>query len=697
MPRPPLRVLRIAALACLCAAVAPHAQPVAPQAQTAGGDLTTLRALRGDGDGDGVPDRVGERVVVTGRVTAGTGLIRAGLGEAYIQDGTGGLRLVFPPDADAVLTGDSLRLAGTLAFRDGMLELQNPEVRALPGPAREIEPARLHPNKRPDGSSGPDIEGHEGELVSVEGRVLELEEIPGGRVMVLLSGTDLVQVFAYTLRPAPVSFDAVRIGDYARVRGIAAQYDREPPYDGSYLVYPLVDGDVKKAGLSPTEYRNGALGIGGLLLIAVLWAALLRRQVRKRSEALRASEVRYGHLFNAAADPVLLLDASRGGEVIEANRAAQRAFGIDINGDRPDGRSVRLGQLAADEEEATLHLAEADQKGAATGVLELTWADHSHVPYEIVTRRLREGRTFVAIARNVTERRAYEHGLLSAISAAEEAREQAEEAARLKSAILANMSHEIRTPLTAILGFADILREEVADDLYEYADTIRTGGQRLLDTLNDILDYARLDSERAGVLPEPIDAAVVVRESVALLAPLAKQKGLGLHLQSTASTVPATHSEPALGRVVTNLVGNAIKFTERGEVRVSLHAAPDFFAVRVQDTGVGISEAFLPELYEAFKQESDGHGRDFEGTGLGLAITRRLVDLMGGEIRVWSQKGEGTLFEVALPLHAPNADVPDAPSEIPHIPSPEELGATREAAPIGPSPHAATTAFGVPA
>ncbi len=164
------------------------------------------------------------------------------------------------------------------------------------------------------------------------------------------------------------------------------------------------------------------------------------------------------------------------------------------------------------------------------------------MPYEIVTRRLQEGRTFVSIARNVTERRAYEHGLLTAISAAEDAREQAEEAARLKSSILANMSHEIRTPLTAILGFADILREEVPEDLYDYADTIRTGGQRLLDTLNDILDFARLDAERAGLVPEPIDAAVVVREAVALLAPLAQRKGLGLHLQSTAPSVPAFHS-----------------------------------------------------------------------------------------------------------------------------------------------------------
>ena len=665
---------RLAVLAALWAGAVAHAQPAVGSRP-----IDSIRALRADSDGDSVPDRVGEAVRVTGRVTVGTGLLRSGVGEVYIQDGTGGLRLVFSPEADPVLTGDSLRVAGQLAFRDGMLEMRDPAVDVVPGPAREVTPARLEPVRRSDGSSGPDLEAHEGEMVVVEGRVLQLDEVPGGRLIVLLSGTDLVQIFAYTLRPSPVTFEGVRIGDYARVRGVAAQFDTEPPYTGSYVVYPLVDGDVEKAGFSPEEYRNGALAVGGLLLLALLWAVLLRRQVRKRSEALRASEVRYGHLFNAAADPVLLLDVGRGGEVIEANRAAQRAFGVDVNGDRPDGRPVRLSELASEESEATLHLAEADKKGAASGVIELARPDRDPVPYEIVTRRLREGRTFVAVARNVTERRAYEHGLLRAISAAEEAREQAEEAARLKSSILANMSHEIRTPLTAILGFADILREEVPSDLYEYADTIRTGGQRLLDTLNDILDYARLDAERASVEPEPIDAATIVRESVALLAPLAQRKGIGLHLSSSASSVPAVHSAPALGRVVTNLVGNAIKFTERGEVRVSLHAEPDFFAVRVRDTGVGISETFLPDLYEAFKQESDGHGRDFEGTGLGLAITKRLVDLMGGEIRVWSTKGEGTLFEVALPREAPVSGVPEAPTDIPTIPSPEALGASRAA------------------
>ena len=643
--------------------------PVPPQ--------TDIGSLRVDRDGDTVPDAVGQEVTVAGRVTVGTGVLRREAIEVYVQDATGGLRLVLTPGHDPALTGDSVRVHGVVGFRDGMLQMSAPTVRTVQGPPREVEARRLPFVERERGGEGPDLEGHEGELVEVEGRIVEIEDHANGHYLVLLSGTDLVQVFVYRHRPTEISFDAFDLGDYVRVRGVAGQMDPVPPFNGSYVVFPLVEGDVRRAGLSPRELAWIVAGAVGLLLLALLWAGLLRRQVRRRSEALKTSEARYGHLFDAAADAVIVLDVEHGGEVVEANRAAQRAFGIDLNGDRPDGRPVRLSDLAADEQEAAFHLGEADREGASSTVLELYRPDGTHVPYEIATRRLTEGqgRSFVAVARNVTERRDYEHGLLMAISAAEDAREKAEAAARLKSSILANMSHEIRTPLTAILGFADILREEVPEDLYEYADTVRSGGQRLLDTLSDILDFARLDAERATLEPEPLDAAEVVREAVAQLAPLAQRKGIGLHLQSSAATVPAVHSASALGRVATNLVGNAIKFTERGEVRVSLHAAPEFFALRVQDTGVGISPEFLPDLFEAFKQESDGHGRDFEGTGLGLAITKRLVDAMGGEIRVWSQRGEGTLFEVALPLQAPTPDPPAPLPDIPEIASPADVPA----------------------
>ena len=654
MTRASPSALRFLALACLCAAAGPAAAQTRVPPPDWDRAALPIAALHADSDGDTVPDRVGQVALVAGRVSAGTGVLRADRIEVYVQDATGGLRLLLPPDGAPVLTGDSVRVYGVVGFREGMAEMVGPAVRTVAGPPAKVPTLALEVVGRPGGGSGPDLEAHEGRLVEIEGRVIEVDRNSRRDLLVLISGTDLVQVISHKLRPSPVSLEGVTLGDQVRVRGIAGQSDLEAPFNRSYTVTPLVEGDVRRAGISPTEYRNGALVALALLLTALLWAGLLRRTVRRRSEELRASEVRYGHLFDAAADAVLVLDAGAGGEIIEANRAAQRAFGLTPYGNRPDGRTVRLADLADDEDDAARHLADVDRDGADSVTLELRKADGARAPYEIATRRLREGagQSFVAVARDVAERRAYELGLLEAIAASDDARERAEAAARLQSSILANMSHEVRTPLTAVIGFADILREEVPEDLYEYADAVRTGGQRLLDTLNDILDLARLDAEQASLVPEHVDAAAVVRESVAVLAPLAQRKRIGLHLQSSARAVPAFVSGSALARVTTTLVGNAIKFTEHGDVHVSLHAEDDFFALRVQDTGVGISEAFLPDLFVAFKQESDGHGRDFEGTGLGLAIAQRTVTLLGGEIRVWSGKGEGTLFEVSLPRRA---------------------------------------------
>ncbi|HEX8385737.1 MAG TPA: ATP-binding protein, partial [Rubricoccaceae bacterium] len=186
-------------------------------------------------------------------------------------------------------------------------------------------------------------------------------------------------------------------------------------------------------------------------------------------------------------------------------------------------------------------------------------------------------------------------------------------------------------------------------------------------------DLARLDSlaapgsEGDPFAAEPLDAVGAVRAAVAGHVAAAAEKGLPLRFGADVPALDVVHAPGALGRVASVLVDNAVKFTARGEVRVSLHSAPDFFALRVQDTGVGISDAFLADLYEPFKQESDGHDRGYEGTGLGLTIARRLVERMGGEIRVWSRRGEGTLFEVALPRVSPTA--PPTPAPAPAAPA----------------------------
>ena len=233
------------------------------------------------------------------------------------------------------------------------------------------------------------------------------------------------------------------------------------------------------------------------------------------------------------------------------------------------------------------------------------------------------------------------------------ARDEAEEMNRLKSAFLANMSHEIRTPLTSIIGFAEILRDEADESTQRFANLIHTSSQRLMETLKSVLDLSKLEAGAMDLSPESVQVDAAVQSTVDLFQPRASAQDVALTTHGTDAECRAVLDKSALDRVLSNMISNAIKFTPSGgSVDVHLHPAPDAIEIAVADTGVGIEEAFLPDLFEAFTQESTGNTRAFEGSGLGLAITKRLVDLMGGTISVESTKGEGTTFTVRLPREA---------------------------------------------
>ena len=239
------------------------------------------------------------------------------------------------------------------------------------------------------------------------------------------------------------------------------------------------------------------------------------------------------------------------------------------------------------------------------------------------------------------ERQRYEQQLI-------EEKDKAEASARLKSTILRNMSHELRTPITAILGYSQILAEEVSEPLQEFADYINQNGERLLGTITSILDLAKLESAEFHLEPYPLDLTAAAHEAAALLALSARSKGLSIHVDAGDAPTYALAEGNALGRVLQNLVGNAVKFTERGVIVLRVRADAEGPIIEVQDTGIGISEGFLPHIFDEFQQESDGLSRAYEGSGLGLAITKRLVHAMGGSIGVESQRGEGTTFTIRL-------------------------------------------------
>jgi signal transduction histidine kinase len=282
----------------------------------------------------------------------------------------------------------------------------------------------------------------------------------------------------------------------------------------------------------------------------------------------------------------------------------------------------------------------------------------------------------------VSRRNALEASLRESEEKLQEAEEKAEAMTCLKSSLLTNMSHELRTPLTSIIAHASLLERKLDGDIRDSAKMIKYGGERLNETLNSLLILAQLEARAFEPSPEDIDLEAVLAQSMEAMHPMARDKGLWL--RTTVETDErAFRSDPRCVRHILNsLIGNAIKFTAEGGVSVSIHAEDDLL-IEVSDTGRGMAEDFLGELFEAFTQESSGLTRTHEGAGLGLAITRHLVDTLGGEIEVESKQGVGSVFTVRLPCKASPATIEG--------PSPDSQPARFNSASTSlrrPSPHA---------
>ncbi len=245
-------------------------------------------------------------------------------------------------------------------------------------------------------------------------------------------------------------------------------------------------------------------------------------------------------------------------------------------------------------------------------------------------------------ARDVTDRKRHEQALI-------EAKEKAEEITRLKATLLANMSHEVRTPLTSILLRARILEAQLDGAHNDAACAIIRAGDRLSQTLNSVLTLSQLESGTLEAQRETVDLVAEIADFLPSVAPLADDKDLELRFETHADSLSICTDAALLGRILNNLVGNAIKFTKEGFVEVTLRDDGDEALIEVIDTGIGIDDGFLDDLFEEFRQESSGWSRAYEGTGLGLAITRKLCEVLGGSIGVTSQKGEGSVFSVRLP------------------------------------------------
>jgi signal transduction histidine kinase len=253
---------------------------------------------------------------------------------------------------------------------------------------------------------------------------------------------------------------------------------------------------------------------------------------------------------------------------------------------------------------------------------------------------------WVVTARDVT-------GQVEARQQLEEARDAAEEAARAKSELLANVSHEIRTPMNAVLGMTDLaLDTDLTDEQRGYVSTVRSSAESLLTIINDLLDLARVESGRLVMETVPFSVRGALEDVMRTMEVRATQKGIGLEMQIDDEVPEWVTGDPGrLRQVVMNLIGNGVKFTDEGSVRVAASVAGgSHIRFDVADTGIGIAPGHLGLIFGAFEQADGSANRRHGGTGLGLAISSKLVEAMGGTISVESRQGEGSVFSFTAEL-----------------------------------------------
>lgn len=244
---------------------------------------------------------------------------------------------------------------------------------------------------------------------------------------------------------------------------------------------------------------------------------------------------------------------------------------------------------------------------------------------------------------------------------------QIEAASTAKSQFLANMSHEFRTPLNAIIGFTEVLQDQIPGPLnaeqIEYLGDVHNAGQHLLHLINDVLDLAKVEAGRLELFYETFPVAQTVREAVTTLRGAAEKEGLAIHLNLPPDLGLITADQIRLKQILFNLLSNAVKFTDKGEVNVSAAIEDGQLHLTIADTGIGIRPENMQRIFVEFSQVDDSHARRHEGTGLGLALSKRLVETHGGRIWLESQFGTGSVVHVVLPLQPPddNKKQPESP------------------------------------
>lgn len=569
--------------------------------------------------------------------------------------------------ADVFRPGDRVEVVGLPGRESGRMVLRESLIRHGAGSAMLVpiplsDPVQL-------------MEHFDGRFVSVAGTLLEVVGHGRSSRLVLQSGST---VFEAALGPG-VDREKLewRNGSRLVVSGVyVVEFDEARRPQAFRLQLRSVD-DVQVVARASWWTASRAYAVTGGLFSALLigsgWVYALRRRVRRQTALIRQQVEAEASLAAQNRDIVenasdLIFTLNRAGRFTSFNVAGERITGfsrvqimsrhfnelfLPVESSRP----LPIDVLISGAEKGTIVF----QSHIKTQTGKVIWMEVSARAYQ----RGGENAGVLGIARDITERRLIEEEL-------KRARDAAEANTRAKSAFLANMSHEIRTPMNGIIGMSHLLLDtKIEGEPREFAQTIRYSAEALLTVIDDILDFSKIEAGKMRIDRADFNLRTTIDDSLDLLAARAAAKGLELVAFIPADLPCDLCGDPGrIRQVLLNLLGNAVKFTERGEVVVSvaqeeLTSSRVRVRVTVADTGIGLSSEAQTKIFQPFHQAEEQNSRRAGGTGLGLAISKQLMELMGGTLGVASVPGGGATFWFTLWLDRQPGDVskPVAPSQ----------------------------------
>jgi PAS domain S-box-containing protein len=395
--------------------------------------------------------------------------------------------------------------------------------------------------------------------------------------------------------------------------------------------------------------------VNSLITTADILSAAIYRKLTLNALAL--SENKFKMIFDGASDTIVLLDKEI---IIDCNKKIEDLTGYSkehyINSSIFNLFLMNKAVEANTENTIREFIKSAYKGNTVNFEQKLSKNDGTfiHIDISLTSINIRNKSLLLGIIRDITERNKFQEGL-------KDAKEKAEEISRLKSSFLANMSHELRTPMTGILGFTEILNNNITDpENKQMAEIILKSSKRLMNTLNQILDLSRIEADKVDLRKKYVNVSLVSEHAAKLYLIVAKERNLELII-NIEKNVYAMLDEQLLSQIVSNLIKNAIIYTKKGSVTIEVKKEQtgigNFALIRIKDTGIGIPDNLKELIFEPFRQVSEGFSRDYEGTGLGLTLSKKYVEIMNGTIKVESKLDSGSEFTILFPL-IPVSDIP---------------------------------------